>query len=53
MTWAVGVGVGVGVPPLREQHPCQSNSRCCFRNFWKHGIWRFLFWWFVKINFFQ
>ena len=21
-------------PPLREQHPCQSNSRCCFRNFW-------------------
>ena len=21
-------------PPLREQRPCQSNSRCCFRNFW-------------------
>ena len=19
--------------PWREQHPCQSNSRCCFRNF--------------------
>ena len=29
-------------PPLCES-PCQSNSRCCFRNFSGRGIWRFLF----------
>ena len=25
-------------PLLREQHPCQSNSRCCFRNFWNRVL---------------
>ena len=25
------------------QRRCQSNSGCSFRNFWKRGIWRFLF----------
>ena len=30
-------------PNLREQRPCQNYTRCCFRNFWKRGIRRFLF----------
>ena len=25
-------------PTLREQHPCQHNGRCCFRNFWNHVL---------------
>ena len=25
---------GTLYPPLREQRPCQSNGRCCFRSFW-------------------
>ena len=24
--------------PLREPRPCQSNSTCCFRNFWNHVL---------------
>ena len=31
------------LPPLREQHPCQSNSGCCLRIFWICGTWTFLF----------
>ena len=30
-------------PPLREQHPCQSNCSSGFRNFWNDGIWWFFF----------
>ena len=29
--------------PLREQCPCQNNTRRCLHIFWKPGIWRFHF----------
>ena len=30
-------------PPMREQHSCQNNTRCCFRNLWTRGIRWFIF----------